>query len=412
VLSLFSASVVAGAFWVGWQHARWLGALFCAALCVVWPDLVYLGPKTLTEGQAAYPLFAAMVLAQSLPAPDRGAWRVLGPWQRAAAGPERGIAARCVAIGLLLGWAFCLRFHLAPAMLLVALWAGQGDLRGRWLPVALGGLVPVALLGIVDAATLGAPFQSITRNFGINILEQRSHRYGIQPAYWYVTHMIRHWGAAFPVLALCFGFGVRFAPLPASIAVAVVASHTAIGHKEWTFIHAALAPALVVAGLGAVDLLRRGVARLRTPPEPLMLGGAGVAVLLGLGGFTGLSGAYWLEWRAMSPRLQAIDTLRRQPDLCGLVVHGTQVHWNTASYVTLRRPVPIYIARDSAELTEVRPGGNYLITSLAEADHVPGYERRQCWTDAICLMRRTDAAACAPVPGRFEINEALTLSGE
>lgn len=412
VLSLFSISVVAGAFWVGWQHSRWLGALFCASLCVVWPDLIYYGPRTLTEAQAAYPLFAAAVLALALPAPDRGAWRLLGPWQRAAVVPGRGAAGRCLAIGLLLGWTFCLRFHLAPVLLLVALWAGRGDLRGRWLPLMLGGLIPVALFGAVDAWALGVPFQSIVRNFGVNIVEQRSHRYGVHPLHWYVTHMIRHWGAAFPVLALCFGLGARFAPLLASIAVAVVLSHMAIGHKEWSFIHAALPPALVVVGLGAVDLARRVAARLRTPPGSLALGAAGVAALVGLGGFTALGAAYWVEWRAALPPLQALGTLRRQPELCGLAIYGTQADWGTTGYATLRRQVPIFIARTPAELAEVAPGANYLVTTAVEIPYVPGYRLQQCWTGTTCLMRRDDAAACAPVPGRFEINQSLARTGE
>jgi GPI mannosyltransferase 3 len=238
-MSVVSLSAVAVGVLLGWRHSGAKGAVLCGLLPALWPDLVYLGPKTLTEVQAGNILILAAGIAVLVP----------------ISGTTR-LAIRLFAIGALLGLAFALRFHLAPAVLLVAAWVCRLDLKHRWPAVILGGALPVALMGVVDLLTWGSPFQSVWRNFQINLLEGVSGEFGVQPPYWYGLKALTDWGAAVVPLAVFFLLGVRHAPLLAATAAVVVLSHSAIGHKEISFIHAALPPALIVAGLGTAEALR------------------------------------------------------------------------------------------------------------------------------------------------------------
>ena len=128
-MSLFSTGVVAVGFLCGWRQSRWEGAVICGLLCAVWPDLVYFGPKPLAEVQAGNLLIIAVYVAGYANGAKENDTAVAVDW--------RSVAPQMFMAGLLLGLVFCLRVHLAPALLLIAAWAcrlefGDAGCSLRW----------------------------------------------------------------------------------------------------------------------------------------------------------------------------------------------------------------------------------------------------------------------------------------
>src|SRR3954447_26500030 len=166
-LSVVASGVIVVGVVLGWRQSGLTGAVLCGALTAFWPDLIYLGPKTLLEVQAGNLAVLAAGLA------------CLGPGGRAWGW-------RMATIGLLLGLAFDLRVQLTPALGLVALWAGRDD-PPRWLALLAGASPAIAALGILDALTWGTPFQSVWKNIPINFGDSVSDLFGVQPPHWYLA---------------------------------------------------------------------------------------------------------------------------------------------------------------------------------------------------------------------------------
>src|SRR5258708_29043695 len=93
-------------------------ALMSGLVAATWFELVYFAGRPLTEAVATTALVVALALA-SVP-PER-----LPPKRLP---PEHLRFRRLVAIGFCLGLALMLRFHLAPGLLVVAVWLCRLDL--------------------------------------------------------------------------------------------------------------------------------------------------------------------------------------------------------------------------------------------------------------------------------------------
>ncbi|MBA3518959.1 MAG: hypothetical protein H0T75_15280 [Rhizobiales bacterium] len=164
VLSILSLSVVVIGFLLGFHYRGLAGGILAGVACAVWPDLVYFAPKTLTEVVAAHVMLVAAYLAHiAVQRPELASSRYFG------------------LVGLVVGTAFCFRFHVSLALLAIAVWACRTDWRSRWVPLVLGAAVPVALLALLDFITWGSPFQSVWKNIWVNLVEGRSHIYGTSP---------------------------------------------------------------------------------------------------------------------------------------------------------------------------------------------------------------------------------------
>jgi hypothetical protein len=391
VLSLVSTGVVAVGMWFGWRAAGAGGAVLCGVLLAVWPDLVWLGPKTLVEVQAGHLLALAMGLA-------------------AAAAPGRG---RLVAIGLLLGLSFALRFPLAPAMLVIGAWACRLSPRA-WVTLAAAALVPVAALGVTDWISWGVPFGSIWRFTEANLVEDVVRELGEPlPPTWYLGRFAQSWGSAILLVALGVALGARNAPLPALVAAAVLVPHSLISHKETSFVFAALAPLLIVAGIGTLRALRWLDARLGEggPGWPRLVAYSTVGWFL-VAVTTGGSG-FRPNWSNNAAHMQASLALREEGDLCGLVNYGIDPHWlGTGGTVWLGRNVPMLWAATPARLAEVGDAANYVLTDVRSLREIPQFRPLRCWAEdggrnAICIAR-TEATRCVP-NGRHLLNDVPRL---
>ena len=392
ILSVAAAGVVVVGVVLGWRKFGLAGAVLCGMLCAFWPDLVYFGPKTLGEVQAGNLLVIAAGLASI-----GGGREPLRIWRMAA-------------IGVFLGLAFDLRFQLAPALGLVALWAARLDLRRGWLPLALGAAVPLLALGVVDAVTWGSPFQSVWKNVVVNLLQNKADIYGVQPVYWYLFEIARTNGAATLALVVFFCLGARQAPLLAAISVVVIAFHSLIAHKEISFVYAAIPPAIVTVGLGTAWFVERLPGLLRVPVRPSR---ALAAIAAGWLAVTLLTGVAEQPYAQAGPRagLQSLwGYVQAAPDLCGLGLYGRgKFPWVLSpGYTGLGRAVPMYLMLSKQALAEAQPGFNYAIASAEDTADLPGYTRLRCSWD-FCLVHREQA--CIPVP-EHEISRALERSQE
>ena len=392
VLSLVSLGVVAVGVVLGWRHSGLVGGVLCGVLCAFWPDLVYYAPKTLYEIQAGNLLVAAAGLATLAPA---------------AEGRRRAVL--CLATGLLIGAAFDLRFQLAPALPLIGIWAARKDLRHGWLPLVVGCAVPLLALGVSDWLVWGSPFQSVWKNLLVNLIDKRAAIYGTAPPDWYVGKMIVVWGAALLPVAFFFCLGARRAPLLALTAIITVLAHSAIGHKEISFIYAAIPAALIVAGIGSARAVLALPSLLRPPIAMRTAVAAAAAGWLLVEALSGIS-AIRLQWQGVDADLLPLwIAARREPDLCGLglYVRGAPWWWYGGGYTYLNRPVPMYLMHTPEALAEAQPAYNYLVLERPLAETWPGYAVVTC-TQEFCLVRHQQS--CADVP-KFAINAVAKRDG-
>ncbi len=393
-LSVVALGAPLGGMLLGWRAAGPAGAVLAGIATAIWPDLLWLGPKSLSEVQAGNLLAAAMGLA------------VLATPQCSAPSAQRPRLALLVGIGVLLGLTFALRFHLAPAILVVAAWVGRLEIRARWLPMVIGGLLPVLLLGLTDHLAWGTPFHSIWRNVQMNVLEGVSLEYGVHSRAWYIYQTLSDWGAGAIFVGALFLLGMRAAPLPALVAAIVVLSHSALAHKESSFIYAALPAALSVAGIGAARLVLLLERRLAPPPPRIAAVGLAALLWVAVAGATALGGGFLPYWRLGAGYLEAGAVLRRQADLCGLGLLGAD-WYATGGSVHLGRAVPTYHVPEPGELASIAPAFNYLLLAREARGGIGGFEVLACYgrppgQGDVCLARAA-REGCSPMP-EHELN--------
>ena len=373
VLAVASLAPVLAAIRYGQTFGGRSGALFCGVLTGFWPDPMLYGTHTLSETQGGNLLVVATLLGGILLA------------------RERVPRTACLGIGLLLGLAVILRFHLIPGAVTVLAFAVLRR-RTRALPMLLLGVVlPVLGQAVLDDLTLGSPLQSIWKNFDINIGQGTAAAYGVMSPLFYPVRLAQLWGASLLPLAACIAIGFRTARLPAVTALVVIGSHSAIGHKEFSFIYAALPLLLVAAGLGAARVL---AAYGRTDPRARHVA---ATILLAAALLTTLSG-YKPILRDRSDFMTLARAAHSLPGLCGEAQYIASSEWWgwAGGYSLLDRDVPLYLIRTPAALAQSAPGFNVLIADAALLQYLPPtYTKTMCVHD-LCLLRRD--TPCRPAP--------------
>ena len=391
-MSALSTGVVAMSFRVGRRHAGLKGALLCALPCAVWPDLVYFGSKPLGEVQGGNLLAIA-------------ALGVVGTGAAGDAAPRT----RLLGVGAALGLAFCLRYQLAPAILLVGAWAACITPRRRQAWLMIGAGAPLLALGAADWAFYGVPFRSVWANFEINAVQHVSREFGTSPRLWYFRDLLLRWGAAVAPVAVAVCLGLRAAPLLGLVVLLVVLPHSLIAHKEVSFVQAAVAPTLVLAGLGTC----RGIGLWASPTGRAARHGTTACVLacwVAAAAATGCSAGFLPLWTRDRADLQAMASLRRDPALCGLGLRWPQRWFWSGSDALLGRPIPIYAFGSAAGTRRVEPAISAAIGGPDVADGLRGFLVTRCWSDrggTVCLARARHRR-CIADPG-FDLNGVADL---
>jgi len=387
--SALSLSIPVVAFlWV--RRASGLAAGLAAAfIATIWFELIYYAPTALTESIATSLLLIACWLAWTADTGDRR---------------------RLVAAGLLFGLVFVFRFHLLPAILTAMAVAGRGDGRGRLRPMLLAGLVPALLFnGVLDWATLGWPFQSVVKNFWINIVEEKSQSFGVMPLDFYFEEYARIWSWWLAPMAGLVLLGARGQPMLVAVPVAILLSHSLVAHKEYRFVLPALPFVLILAALGtakAARLLVQGMAANhwtapRWVPLALLCGAWGLASAC-----LSVSDRWQPEWSRVAPGIATAQALHQRETLCGLGL--LTPWWDLPGYTTLHRDIPVFwFGDDTRRLWRSAPAFNYVMARPEQMPPGTSYRLESCPSE-ICLYRRP--GQCAP-PRDVGISGAMAEHG-
>jgi len=378
-LTTLSLTIVGSAAALGFRLSR-LHGIFAGLVAASWFELVFFGPRALSE-----PVALALLM---------GAIGCLLTGVRADG--------RVFSAGLLLGLAFAARFQFSPAILTLALWEGRTRWRAVWVPLALGGLVGLAIDGAIDLAMGQVPLRWVTENFRLNLIQHRSDGYGVSPGGWYLARIMQIWSwATIPLLLLAW-IGARRYPVLLAIALVHLAAHSIIPHKEYRFILPTTALIAILAGIGTADALRR------LPAAWLQRGaiGAGLA-WVATSTMLAVHLPYRGYWDANTDLPRAVQAAGRVPGVCGFALYR-QDHALAAAYALYDRPSPIYAVRGPHAARDAqRFAGAYdvVMADVAQRGELPtSYREIGCYPDASrCLFVRP-GPCFGPRPPDLEIN--------
>ena len=383
-LSMLSLSVVIVGFLWAYRTQGVLAAFVTTVLCSIWFELVYFAPKSLTEVVAAHLLVIAVYLAY--PGQPVNGWR------------------RLFIAGLLFGLIVSLRVHLAPALLVAAIYICRLEVKDKWVPLVAGGALVLLFAGLLDAVTWDYPFQSLLANLRVNILEKRSHFYGVESWSFYIKQWLNIWGLAVIPMALLSLLAMRRHVLLGLIAAAIVLTHMLFAHKEYRFVFPAVPFVIMLVGLGTAEVLEwfKGFIRRRwaaaTALAGIIIAWASVSAVLAV------SDAYRYNWHLRHDELQAARYLHDREDLCGVGLVG--VHWlYSGGYTWLHRDVPVIIPLHDGDFLSF--AYNYALASPGALPDDGVFVALQCSEgDQVCVYRRQ--GGCEVARG-IEANEVLRL---
>ncbi len=383
MMAILSLSIVAVAGWMGARVSRmhfWVAGLIAAC----WPDLVIFAPHPLTEQMAA--LLAAPAVA--LLSPERSARQLL-------------------AIAAAIGLAVVFRPHVAPALALVLLlYAWRTGWQSLW-PLVVGGLIGLAIGGVSDIAGGHWPFEWMVHNVERNIVDNVSARYGVSGPFQYLIDMAKLWGFWTLPLLLVIAIGARRYPLLLVLAIANIALHSAIGHKEYRFIILSVSAMILLAGVGTGDAI--GWIRRRTGRGTLFPVAIVTVVWVAAAAQTTPT-LYHYGRATVTPFAgEAFDLARARPGLCGIAVIGypfSRAH----GYARLQRPVPMLLQTPRDPRLDPALFNFALVKKGYAAQLPPDFRVTRCASDGgACVFERQGGCRAGHSPG--EINTYLIRRG-
>ena len=393
-----SVSIILSAWFIG-RRTSMTHAAIAAAVPAIWFEQIFFASHLLTSVLATGCLLPALALLTS----------------------DNTTPRRLVIAGFLVGIGIVLRFQYIPAAGVLVLLTCRLDFRGKWVPVAMGGMAALLISCIVDIAMGQTPFGWIIENVRQNLVMDRAAGYGVSGPMEYFALMGLYWRwAALPILLLIIPAAGRHRTL-LWVAVANIAFHMLIGHKEYRFVFLSVTIFLLLAALGSADLverlrrLPRARTALRLAPGLVLLGWAGTSASLAM------SEPMKSRWSAFSPALELEQEASHLPGLCGLAVHELPF-WRTGGMSYLRHPTPLYftswtdsIRMDRHSFVAATPAFNALIMPAASTMPVPdGFRQVTCAgtgsiddvSPGLCLYVRS--GGCAPAAAKdWEVNRLL-----
>jgi hypothetical protein len=390
-LALLSLWPIAAAARIAAQAGGARAAWFAAVLAAVWFDLVYFAPKALTEVVAGHLLVPAIAIG-------------LG----AATNARRPVFVASMLLGLVVS----IRPHLAPGAAVAWSWFVLRAPRLRWSAALCGAASSIVLFGLVDWFTHGRPFGSLVVNVTFNVGDARSLDWGWLPKHFYAVYLWRTWTPPVAVaFALLWVLGLRRAPLPGLVAMAILGSHSLLGHKEYRFVYPALPLLLVGVAVGAAVVVERLRAAWQRPATiAVLLAFVAASLWAGLDFHraktpTGLGDrrAAISYWSAFGDPLRAMRELSLRDDVRGVAVLG--VEWQyCGGYTWLHQPVPLYFVDRPETPSPAWPHVNYVVAADAAAANVPAGFVEVSRHGAVRVLRRDGEVT--PRPG-YDVSEVL-----
>ncbi len=399
--ALSSLTIVWAAYVLGRRRSP-THAVIAAFVAAVWFDFILYAAHGLTEALSFNAFILGVVLVSS---PGRRAWWPVGA-------------------GIAFGLAAVLRFQYLPAIG-VFLLCSRLPLR-CWGQMAAGAVAVALVSAAVDLGAGQTPFGWLVENVRLN-LAGKADLFGVAPAWAYVAEMMRRWSFWLLPIALLAGLGARTHRPLLWAALANLAFHMAIPHKEYRFIFLTTSIVVLLAALGTADAVMLARRRWPTVRAPVWTMGASALWLAASIG-QALAAPVFADWTTGSPMLHALAEARRIDATCGVTVYRTGF-WRGASYAVLHRTVPLYLVAPptlkgvdddpAAALRRLAPVSNVVIAAFADRREIdPRYRRRACHASlsdespAACVFVRP--GACAPPSTdqqAHEINQVLRRTG-
>jgi hypothetical protein len=228
--ALIALVPIGAAYALGARLSR-LHALVAMAVVAVWVESIYFSVHVLTETLSVAAFLPAAALIRN--------------------GTTRG---RLAAGGALLALTVMLRLQYAPAVAVFAL-AALGTRRHDWLAVIAGGLAVVAGQALLDIAMGGLPLGWMVENFRQNLVNHRAAGFGTAPPSAYLATLRYYWAFALVPMLVLVAVVRRQYPALLAAALANLALHMAIGHKEYRFIWLTVEILVLLAAIGSAQVL-------------------------------------------------------------------------------------------------------------------------------------------------------------
>lgn len=400
--ALSSLAIVWAAFVLG-RRLSIVHAIVAAFVVTIWFEFVLYAAHSLTESLS----FGAFMIGAVLASDTRRGFPLL------------------VGAGLAFGLAAILRFQHIPTIAAFVL-ASRLPLR-LWLPILAGAAIAAAASAAVDLYAGQVPFAWLAANIGSNFLAGKADQFGTSPLLAYIGEAMHRWGLWLLPILLLAAQGARHDRPLMWAALANLAFHMMIPHKEYRFIFLTMSIVVILAGLGTGEMLIEARKRWATLRLPMVMAGA-MSIWLVASVAQAMSVSVATDWKAYSPLPEALAQTRRLGNLCGVVVYRTGF-WTGASYATLHRKVPMYLvappslkgidADPPTELRGMTPAANVIIAQPTDrGDLDPRYRAASCHRSAstefptMCVFVRPGGCAGAGRQQRaHEINAVLRRTG-
>ncbi|MCX8505336.1 MAG: hypothetical protein ORN98_01810 [Alphaproteobacteria bacterium] len=347
-------------------------AVLIGVMMALWSEQIYFATHPLTE------IIATPILLWVLYLSD-------GVLKAAKSAPTPNFR-RYFSIGLLMGLVFVLRFHLAPALAVVAIWlisAGErATLWTRALAIFCGGIMVGTAAAGFDWLTLGTPLQSVWLNAVVNLQDGVSSGFGTSPP-WDVFDLIwRYWLVMTPIMAGLIWLAWRRSPLLLVAGLMILLTHTIIAHKEPRFIYPAMTIFTLLAAMGLNEAYQRLAPRFsyklgENRPVFAILGiwcvlSLSVSLLVNFSGPNSL----WFNGRVFNRVFARISTEGIAP--CGLALDRAITFFMTPGQSGLPPTTRLYTPVSDELLRQHVAAYDGILSRLSDEFAQYGYQRKFC----------------------------------
>ncbi len=391
---LLMAVASLGTVWTGWSLGSRLSrthAIVAAFVAAVWVDFAYFASRTSSDTLSVLAILPGLALLYRF--------------------RDSGGARLALGAGFLLGLGFITRFPLGPALAIPFLWAGRAEFTKAWLPL-LGGALLAVLCDVLANAVMGhPPLLWIYRNVMANVVQDRSHAFGVETADWYLRVLVWEWQYIALALVPALVLGARRYPMLLAIALAVVAVHSAIGHKEYRFILLGVSLLILLAAIGSVDLAQWLWRRMGRDVSAKVM--AALLVLwLAASMQVAATEPFSINWGVGKAPLRAMRTVRNQPGLCGVATYRIR-DVPFVSRAVLNREVPVMLINTRAAMLVTSGRFNVVVTPAEHIAELPkSFRFKGCasrgkplFEQQYCVLVRQ--GSCSGKPGLLDYNIAL-----
>jgi len=380
--SILSASLVLVVFFRGLGKGSLQGAVVASMVCAVWFELLFFGPKALTEVVATYLMIAGLFLS--------------GP------GLDDGKKPAIIAGAFLLGLSSCLRIQLLPATVLTVVC--MAVLHRKKVIVLFAGFAAAFLIaGMLDWLTWSYPFQSFVLYFKVNIIDDIAKSYGTKTWSGYFSVMLDVWGWFLPAILILALIGARRNFMLFIADAAVMITHVLIPHKEYRFIFPSIAMTIVLAALGTGEII--SMIQRRSNRAWIAIAASIIAVSAWTAASFTLSRDYTCNktdmtpfitmipgisnWERINGHIRTMDLLSTDDAACGLALSGNRIYkidvYATGGFSHLHKKIPLIRGHDPVSLKNKSAYFNRILAPCEGSPGIEGFNLSERFSDGSCL---------------------------